>query len=129
MTDQPEVLPCPFCGGRGVIQNEKYTACECGATAPTRIWNHRIATYAPKQIKEEELLPDWILALNRKYVLLADHDSAIRRLTEQRDALRKALEGLLDGLDMNGPEGDYEGLSGDQWQQRITEAKAALHHP
>ncbi len=44
--DKPEVLPCPFCGERPHELTTMY-ACDCGACATKKQWNHR--AHAPEK--------------------------------------------------------------------------------
>ena len=48
----------------------------------------------------------------------------IANLRRQNDELSEALGGLLDGLDAN--YGETFGLTDDQWEQRIGDARQAL---
>jgi hypothetical protein len=100
-------------------------------SGPSRLVEHVLGLLENYGAREEECADavrriealEWAAAESEQNAFrLAAENAALRA---ERDRLRAALEGLMDGLEANG-DPERCGLSQQEWDRRIAEARAAL---
>lgn len=110
MPNQPDLLPCPFCGDMPKISqpgnNDKVwnIYCECGSAQVVSVvgelnaytaWNTRTPSQqptAPIESKESQYLSCWTLAEKENQELRA----AIEKLEEDKEIVSQALSNSMD---------------------------------